>query len=217
MAPVGIVVAKRRGPCTTRGIDSTGVGFMLRIIKMQLLLAVGLITACSTAQIRTDHDQAVDFSTLRTYSWSPDPPLLKGDIRLLPPEARQMIASAIDDQMVANGFTRVDDDPDCWVHYSVLLAVQMSQRAISGNFSFPNSWQIDPAFDSVGSSRQATETFEFKEGTLIISLVEPESRNLMWQSTAETEVHQERAMEKRRQRINTVVSDMFRRYPPRNR
>ena len=190
---------------------------MPRFLVLPALLAVCLIAACSTAQIRTDHDQAVNFSELQSYSWSPDPPLLKGDIRLLPPEARLMIANAIDNQMVANGFTRVDDDPDCWVHYSVLLAVQMSQRAISGNFSVPNSWQIDPAFDSVGSPRQATETFEFKEGTLTISLVEPESRNLMWQATAETEVHQERAMEKRRQRLNRVVSDMFRRYPPKNR
>ncbi len=190
---------------------------MPRILLLPVVLIVVLIAACSTAQIRTDHDQAVDFSTLRTYSWSPDPPLLKGDIRLLPPEARLLIANAIDDQMVANGFTRVDGDPDCWVHYSVLLATQLSERTISGNFGVPNSWQIDPAFDRVGSPRAATETFEFKEGTLIISLVEPESRNLMWQATAETEVHRERAMEKRRQRINRVVSDMFRRYPPRSR
>ncbi len=191
---------------------------MLRIMKMLLLLAVGLVTACSSFQIKTDFDPAVDYSALRTYSWSPDPPFLKGDIRLMPPQARRIIADAIDAQMVENSFTLVDDDPDVWVHYSVLLTVVLSERDITANYGYPSSWQTDAAFArAAGFPGGATETFEYKEGTLIIALVEPESRDLIWRATAQTELHEKRAAEKRRKRANTAVSDMFRRYPPRIR
>ena len=103
------------------------------------------------------------------------------------------------------------------VPYAVTLSVRLTERDLQGNYGLPNSWQTDTNWTPSGFSRGATTTVAFNEGTLLISLVEPESRQLIWRASAETEVHTERSPERRRSRINSAVRDMFRGYPPRIR
>ncbi len=191
---------------------------MPRVLRSILIASLVILTACSSFHIKHDFDPAADFGSFRTYAWSPDPPILKGDIRLLPPETRLMIVNAIDDQMVRSGLTRVEDaDVDVWVTYAVTLSVRLTERDLQGNYGLPNSWQTDTNWTPSGFSRGATTTVEFNEGTLLISLVEPETRQLIWRASAEAEVHTERSPERRRSRINSAVGDMFRGYPPRIR
>ena len=99
------------------------------VLRIILIIPVVMLTACSSFHIKHDFDSNADFGSLRTYNWSPDPPILKGDIRLMPPETRLMVVNAVDDAMVRNGFTRVEDgEVDVWVTYAVTLSVRLRLR-----------------------------------------------------------------------------------------
>lgn len=57
--------------------------------------------------------------------------------------------------------------------------------------------------------------YEYEEGTLILDVVDPKSKELMWRGSAQDEVNFKSTPEKAQAQINEAVNGMLEHFPPR--
>jgi hypothetical protein len=54
----------------------------------------------------------------------------------------------------------------------------------------------------------------YTEGTMLITLVDTETKNILWQGAGTKPIDENASAEKREQNINYVVSQILAKYPP---
>ena len=59
-----------------------------------------------------------------------------------------------------------------------------------------------------------TYVYEYEEGTLILDIVHPGNKALMWRGSAEDEVHFKSTPEKAQTQLDEAVSKMLEHFPP---
>jgi len=130
------------------------------------MMAALLVAACSGMQVESNLEPGVSFDGLGTYSWT----MLgdaEGDVQLATnPLMRRRLIQAVDDQLAARGYARVDEKGDFVVTFYTFSEKQVqweqfdvTTRTLYRNPVYVNSWD---------------------QGTLVISAVEPNGEKLLW-------------------------------------
>ncbi len=187
---------------------------MFSLKTSALVAAATALVGCEGFVITSDHDPSADFSALRTFAWSPDPPYISGDARVTDPDVHDMIRGAISAQLPAHGIAETANDPDLWVNYSLILETTTDLRTLNDFHDYPFVGVDFSRATELGFGSGATYVHELTEGTLVLDFVEPESRKLLWRASAQTSVHENPSDERRRTRINNALKRMLRHYPP---
>jgi hypothetical protein len=173
----------------------------MRIANFVTTLALTLSAASASAQSVTyDYDKNADFSKLKTYAWTTG-------TTLADQFNHKRIVSAIDAQMTAKGFTLVpaDSNPDVLVTYHARFDKNVE---ING---FENGWG-GPRF---GGSRTGRATVdEVTTGTLVVDMMAPKTRAVMWSGIATKELDAKAKPEKRDKNANKAAEKIFSNYPP---
>jgi hypothetical protein len=150
-------------------------------MKMTLLVLVALVLpACTTLDAQTEYDLTTDFSRYRTFSFA-DPADI-GEERT-PDEAvvRDRIEPVISETLKDKGLqlVRSDQQPDLAVYYWVNIQAKQKRAWHSGY-----SWGARH-----GGGRTA---YPYREGTLVLDLVEPSKQELVWRATTVAPLEQTR-------------------------
>ncbi|HEX7896907.1 MAG TPA: DUF4136 domain-containing protein [Planctomycetota bacterium] len=151
-----------------------------------LVLAAG----CSGVSTSTDYDPQADFSRLRTYDWLPGRPQTDSLT-----DAR--IARAVDDGLLARGYARAPR-PDFHVAYQVSVGRRVD--SIPGSYGWRGGY--------------GTEVHTYDEGTLVLDVIEPTSKTLLWRGTATSVVDPNRTPEERDAKIREAVEKLLAKFPP---
>lgn len=133
----------------------------MRIAARGLLLLA--LAACATGpKIKTDFDQATDFSRYRSYSW-------KEGVAALDPALDDRIHAAVDEQLAEKGLRKVDASasPDLLVYAA---ASRDQERVVD-----PEQWGYDLGIDS-----ERVEVLLIPVGTLLVDLVDAGANRLVW-------------------------------------
>ena len=169
-----------------------------------VLLVLGLVglAACQTVKVDTDYDETVDFSSYQTFDWMPQPRDLSRH-----PQINDImdnrIKRAIEGELVADGYQKNRRGrPDIYVVYHTATQRQIDRTYIE-------RW-------GYGRRRRrgrtgAVRVESYKEGTLIIDLVDAERRELVWRGTATGAVSDLRQTEKK---LFGAVERIFEAFPP---
>lgn len=97
----------------------------IRIVGTFALLA--FLLGCSSARIRSDWDPRSDFKNLRTYSWIDADLSRSGYPALQSPLVAQRIQNAVDGELAARGYRRVDTEtPDFRIAFQIVANGQSS-------------------------------------------------------------------------------------------
>jgi hypothetical protein len=167
---------------------------MKRFATILLILSPVFMTACSSIQVETDYDRQADFSSYHTYRWIPhmrkpdDNPLMKD------PLIESHVQSAVDAALAAKGFTRImEGDPDFLVAYYFTSRKRVDINHYYG-YWYPH-----------------TSVYTYKEGTLIVDMVDREEKQLIWRGWA-TGVLEDRTHLK--DQIDLSVEKLMKRFPP---
>lgn len=173
-------------------------------------LAVAL-AGCSSIRVNSDYDPKVDFSNFRTWSWLPQPVPEVIDPRVHNEIVDQRVRRAVEAGLAARGYQKVEPGHgDFGVGYYAAIEGKVSVQTINDYYGYGPGWGPGPAF---GATTQ-TYVREYDEGTLILEVVDSQSRELVWRASAQAEVSQSAEPEERDRRVREAVEQMLDDFPP---
>ena len=167
-----------------------------------LILALAGLTACQTVQVESDYDETVDFARYQTFDWLPQP-------RNAPHNDQindildNRIKRAIEAELVTDGYQKNQRGrPDLYVVYHAATRRQID-RTYFERWGYNRRGQL--------RRRGAVRVESYKEGTLIIDLVDAEQRELVWRGTATGAVSDLKQTDKK---LFGAVERIFEEFPP---
>ncbi len=182
------------------------------------LLVLGL-ASCASIQTSTNYDpnavQALD--TYRTYSWLP---MKDGsDPRIYNPIIQARVQQAVDGELQARGYQRVEpgQNPDFKVGWHGVIDEKVDVDIINSYYGYAWDPWYDPFYGPVaygGAGIPTATVREYREGTLILDVVDGDSNKLVWRGTAESELSEHMSAERSQKLINKAVDEMLERFPP---
>ena len=176
----------------------------------RISIAVALITlmaAPAFAQKTTyDFDKTAVFTTYKTYGFREGTPVKQ-------PLDDQRITAAIEAQMKAKGFTKVEaGEPDVYVLYHVALDTQKDISTFSTGTGYgPYGYGWGGGW---GTTTTDVRVRDITVGTLAIDLVDAKKKQMVWRGLGTKEINTTAKPEKREENINKAVEKIFKNYPP---
>jgi hypothetical protein len=161
-----------------------------------LLLLLGLMAAPIAAQkkitnygVTVTADKNTDFTKLKTYVW-------ESGWQAIDKNAHKQIVAAIDRELGALGFEKKDSGPaDVVLTYAAIRRTDVDLKS-------------KPTQGDVGRR-------SYEAGTLVVLLLEPGTRKELFRARGDEPI--EADPEKLQAVIDTMVADMFAKYPTRTR
>lgn len=170
-----------------------------------LAVSAAAATGCASPKIGYDYDSSANFTAYHTYEWMPGNQEPTGDKRVDNSLVDARIRNAVEAQLRSKGYQQpATGQPDFYVAYHAgvkdLSKGASTQRYIGDRGS--------------GQYTTINDIQPYKEGTLLIDIVDGISRQLVWQGSALTEVDPGMTAKERNDRINRIVGAMFAHFPP---
>ncbi len=152
--------------------------------------------------VQTDFDHQANFSQYKTYSWQ--------QVKTPNPLWDSRVKSAVDAQLAAKGWTRVDSDGDVAI---VAMKTTQTQRTLQTFYDgFGGGWRWR-GFGGFGES--TTTEQDYKEGTLVVDLYDAKTKQLIWRGSTEDTLSDKAA--KNEKNLDKGVVKMFKDFPPGSR
>ncbi len=177
-------------------------------ISVQILaLAVGLtFAACETIGVTIDYEPSTSFSNLETWAWLEERPGHEADTR----PGRALVGApmrrAVREELAARGYRELTSgEPDFYVLHHAAVNKKLDLHSVPRHYDHSAGWTM------IGTETYVTE---YEEGTLVLDVIEPERRDLIWRGTAEARIDRSAGPEKREERIRKAVRKMLDRFPP---
>jgi hypothetical protein len=163
-----------------------------------LAALLAALAGCSTLKVNVGWDHSVDFAKYRTWAWKDD-----GSIR--DPVWLRRVQSVLEDELQKKGLTRSDANADVWVFVHARLSSQTHVVSYSPAWGYGWGYWAGPS---------VTEVYEIPVGTLLIDLVDPARKQIVWRGSAKDTIRAGKENEEREQRLVEVLDQMFAGYPP---
>jgi hypothetical protein len=173
-----------------------------------VLAAALLVPALALAQkVSYDYNKSANFATFKTYAH-------KDGTKVGQQLIDDRIATAIDTEMAAKGFTKNEASPDVFVVYHVAFDKQKDISTFSSGYGGgygPYGWGWGGGWSGGTTSTQVRDILI---GTLVIDLADAKAGQLAWRGMGVKEVNTQANPEKRDKSINNAVKKIFKNYPP---
>jgi hypothetical protein len=177
-------------------------------------VALGVLAGCAASRpsIRTDSDRSVDFSSFESYGF---PDELGTDRAGYSTLITGYFRDAVHREMRSRGYRYTQVNPDLLVNFFANVQDVTALR------SRPNAWVacgyygyrygMYSAWPGYGEN---ADTVQCKPGTANIDIVDAERNQLIWEGVAEGRLTRT-VMQSPHPAIDSVVADLFSRYPGR--
>lgn len=193
-----------------------------KVEKMRNYLAAFIImifiSGCSSLSLSTDYDNKIDFSNFKTYRWHANNEHNEASIKFLNPIMDQRIRSTIEQQLLSQGYTKASvDKVDFLINYSVVVEEKVDIRTYNNyNGMYPGyGYRAGYGYyGGVGYGSSETQVTHYKQGTLIIDIVNPETGQLIWRGAADGRLPDTADREKSDALVQEYVAKILSEFPP---
>lgn len=158
--------------------------------------AVALATAAFAQHVNVDYDHGRSFSQIKTYSWA--------KLHTVDSITDNRVKEAIDNELTTKGWTQVPTGGDV----ALIVVEQTSVRQ-----------EYDSFYNGFGGRRwgggmveETTTVDNYEVGTLIVSMFDGNSKQLIWRGTATGDTPGN--SQKKIKSLAKVVQKMFKNFPP---
>jgi Domain of unknown function (DUF4136) len=172
-----------------------------------LLLAGG----CATVEVRTAHSTGTDFSRLQTFNFKE--PVQESPYFTKVNQDR--VREAIVDELGKHGL-RLSGHPDLLVGFYSTVAQKTFATGDSNAPKRSVAQTMKKHYGFVfgeGKDLNQQGEIEYKEGTLVVDLVEAKTERLVWQGTARGVLYENQPDENVERRIREAVRRILKNYP----
>ncbi len=187
--------------------------------KLVVVVSICLLSACSSVKVSTDYDAGSDFSALKTFSWYE--PSITETTRYAASEIMdRRIRGSIEQGLVGKGFNTVTSTPDFYVNYSVTTEDKIDVDTYNTYAGYAPGWGWRGGFGYrgmyIGMDMVTTDVDvdQYKEGTLILDIIDPTSGQLIWRGLASKRLPSSTNPEKMNELVNKVVTELLKNFPP---
>jgi hypothetical protein len=179
------------------------------------IAALGTAIAVAAPKVNVEHDPAVDFSTLRTWTWHPDRPgnavkiiSQEDDSAAFKKQIEPRLLPIVEEEFARRGFPMSKGiDPDFFVTYYVIVTAGTSSQYI-GQFMSTPEWGLPPFAPQ-------TQSLEyFPRGSLVLDFTSRATGAVVWRGLAQADLKWEESVAKRDQRVRDAVRELLKRFPP---
>jgi len=169
--------------------------FISRILF--LLVFVFIFNGCTTtSEISIKNLTQTDFSGLLTYGWLTDTPQIEGRVRTDYINVDSRIRQRVESELNAKGYLKTEEDnPDFFIDYKL------------------NIEDKTKIMELAGTDRSVQE---FDKGTLVIYIINPDSKEPLWRGTSIGEIYRYALIENRLRLVENNIIDILSRMPSRN-
>jgi len=172
------------------------------IITISLIV---LLSSCSSLNISTDYDPTQDFSKYKTYRWARIKERDPNDILSKNLMLRKRIQAAVNKGLIEKGFTKLDKGkPDfiVFIHAGVQQRMNVYHH---GGYYYGGWWGPYGGYTSVS---------HYKQGTLVVDIVDTEEKELSWRGIASDVVKSYSDPESLQEELDYIISAMLDDFPP---
>ena len=171
------------------------------------LVLAGSLGACSGMKITTDYnpEAAPNFSAYQTYAWLPQP--IRQDSRVYNAITESRVRQAVDNSLSTGGYRKLaSGTPDFLVAWQAAIEGKVDVTMVNGYYGYGyrrwGAWGAEPTVT------------EYDEGTLILDVIDGESRELAWRGVAQAKISRNSNPDQRGRKINEAVSKILANFPP---
>ncbi len=175
-------------------------------LKNLILLSIAVLSlqACKTVEVYSDFDPNAKFDSYSNF-------MVLKSLKSVPlkENSKQWLHAAINEQMSSRGYTETKD-PDLLVKVKVktstkeTTSLQRNNDFYWGSTYYPYGWGINTGIDRVNYE---THT----EGTIIIDVIDRESKELIWQGRASGAAKSSKGLNEAS--VHKIISKIFSTYP----
>jgi hypothetical protein len=162
------------------------------------------MTNCSdNLRVKSDYDRKTNFNQYKTYDWlSAQDIELKNNPLIYNELTDQRIKTAVNRLLPGRGVLLNSTNPDLKIHYHIIVEDRTIVRPnLYGSYSSPY-W-----------SRNQVSSYPFREGTLIIDLMDAHNNALVWRGWT-INILEGNDIELSEDRINLAVARILETFPP---
>ena len=169
-------------------------------------------------EVATDYDRSANFSQFQTFGFYQDQPLEPRDATVnFEPTLDLYLRNAVRQSLIQQGLRLDASNPDLKVAYDIAVD---TETVVNRNFVYPPgfgygySYWYGYRYDyGIGAFPATYRTVnQYKEGTVVVDLINPDTNELVWRGIGEAAVDMTGGIDQ--ERINTIVSSILKKYPP---
>jgi uncharacterized protein DUF4136 len=159
---------------------------MQKVLQCSLILILAALVSCGPSlKVTSDYDKSVNFGSFKKFAIYQNEAIHDAISQL----NQDRVWSAIKSEMVKKGFTEDANSPDVLVN---AVAIFQDKVSVSSNTNYygyggyyrPYSWGGGMAM----SSSTNYDVHHYKDGSLIIDVIDAASKKLVWQGTGNKEI-----------------------------
>jgi hypothetical protein len=166
-----------------------------------------ILAGCSPQiQVHSDFDPDYDLWTYRTFGLGPKVDIEKGKNPLHYNELNdKRIKNAVAHELTARGYVMKEEQPDLVLHYHIIVDDQSVIATEPYGYLYGPFWM-----------RMDTHIYSYREGTLILDLMDSETNHLVWRGWAVSPVDRSYTSAELDKLVKKAVARIFRKFPARS-
>ena len=192
-----------------------------RLVSLLVIAAVFFGGCTATKMSSTDkiyetpiavdahHEEGVDFSNYKTWTWVPSVSSATGTEALDDPEFRDVVGTAVQKEMYARGYAKTETNPDLVVNAFVSVQ-KIDKKYIEENFKGTYHPDYFADLPDGGSSKSSWD-----EGTLMFFIYDAAKGQVIWYGTAQTQTATQKVDGMWQKRVQDIVAQLLDSLPSR--
>lgn len=178
------------------------------------VLAAALLVACGGVSVSQDYDPAAlgRFPKYRSFDWFPGGHETGGEGQIDNPFIDKRVRGAVSADLVAKGFQKVESQtPDFYVNHHLSVRTRLSSTGVNTHYGVGSygSW------GGVGIGMRTSPVRQYEEGTLVIDVIDGQSRQLVWRGTGTKALSGGSSTpEESGRAIHEAVTEILKQFPP---
>jgi hypothetical protein len=190
-----------------------------------MIPALALLAGCSGISVNYDYDRGAAFAAMRTYRWftpadgaaagagsTPTNPIRPKAETAANPIMERRVRRIVERELAAKGLRPAGGDADVLVAYYPVFRDRIVQTYTGLGPAWGYGWGWRPW--DYGVAGGFVEVQRFREGSIVLELVDPRSRQVVWHAVAEGALTGLRDPQDAEEQVALAVRKMLARFPP---
>jgi hypothetical protein len=188
---------------------------MNRLRLFSTAIGLALLTACSSYTVKTDYDPTISYTSYKTFDWYAASKRAKGKGSGTDPLMDKRVRASVQAALEAKGFRQETiAEPDFLMTYYPVYQNKKYRTTTSVGGGYGYGWGGRHWGYGVGTRFSTSQLHKYREGTIVLEIVDSKSNQLVWQGAAEGALTNLDSPEDAQEQINKAVRELLANFPP---
>ena len=183
-------------------------------MKRTMLSCILVLTlaACGSVNVQTEVGGNSDFSQLGSYGWFEMGDASLGGVRVDKPAVDSWVKASVEKQLKKKGYVKaLQGQPDFLISWFGAVETKVKVESID---HFYSSYGYGPVASSMPiESKGGDRSREYKEGTILLDVLDPVSHTRLWRGSGTDRVLQDLDEEEVALYVNRLVKNILNTFP----